>query len=101
MAAVFQNFKFLAMKRVVVILLLATAGRAHAQEFKPFFSAIIVANIDSSISWYKKVLGLELRNRTDAPDRGFIQANLFNKNILIELIQVDSSVAARSMLANY
>ena len=73
----------------------------HAQDMKPFFSAIVVSNIDSSIAWYKKVIGLELRNRTDAPERGFIQANLHNKEMLIELIQVDSSLPGSSILEKY
>ena len=98
MARVFPNIKFLNMKRLVFILLLALGGAVNAQEAKPYFSAIVVKNIDSSIAWYKKILKLELRNRTDAPERGFIQANLHNKEMLIELIQVDSSLAEEVIL---
>jgi catechol 2,3-dioxygenase-like lactoylglutathione lyase family enzyme len=89
------------MKKLILILFVLKVGVVHAQDFKPYFSAIVVSNIDSSITWYKKVLGLELRNRTDAPERGFIQANLYNKEILIELVQVDSSLPGSRILEKY
>ena len=89
------------MKKLIFIFFVFADGVVHAQDIKPFFSAIVVSNIDSSIGWYKKVLQLELRNRTDAPERGFIQANLHNKEMLIELIQVDSSLAAAGILKDY
>lgn len=89
------------MKKLIFIFFVITGGIMHAQDMKPFFSAIVVSNIDSSIAWYKKVIGLELRNRTDAPERGFIQANLHNKEMLIELIQVDSSLPGSSILEKY
>ena len=89
------------MKKLIFILFFIAAGVVHAQEMKPFFSAVVVTNIDSSIAWYKKVFGLQLRNRTDAPERGFIQANLHNKEMLIELIQVDSSLSAEKILKEH
>ena len=89
------------MKKLIFILFVLVAGTVSAQDMKPYFSAIVVSNIDSSISWYKKILGLQLGNRTDAPERGFIQANLHNKEMLIELIQVDSSLSASKILENH
>ena len=89
------------MKKLIFILFVLVAGAVNAQDMKPYFSAIVVSNIDSSISWYKKILGLQLRNRTDAPERGFIQANLHNKEMLIELIQVDSSLSGSKILENH
>jgi catechol 2,3-dioxygenase-like lactoylglutathione lyase family enzyme len=89
------------MKKLLFVLFVAQAISSSAQEFKPYFAAVVVSNIDSSIGWYKKVLDLELRNRTDAPERGFIQANLFNKEMLIELIQVDSSLSGELVLKDH
>jgi catechol 2,3-dioxygenase-like lactoylglutathione lyase family enzyme len=86
------------MRNLLIIFLLATGTISRSQEFKPYFSAIVVKNIDSSLAWYKKVLGVELRNRTDAPERGFIQANLHNKEMLIELIQVVGSLSKEKIL---
>lgn len=89
------------MKKLAIILTIIITGLAQGQELKPFFSAIVVTNIDSSINWYKRILGLELRNRTDAPERGFIQANLHNNEMLVELIQVDSSLSRSAILEKY
>ena len=89
------------MKKLIFILLINTAGVVHAQDMRPFFSAVVVSNIDSSIAWYKNVFRLQLRNRTDAPERGFIQANLHNKEMLIELIQVDSSLSKERILKDH
>lgn len=101
MARILPYFKFLNMKRLIIVLFVVFGNDLTAQEFKPYFSAIIVGNIDSSINWYKKVLGLELRNRTDSPERGFIQANLHNQDMLIELIQVDSSLSRGKILQGH
>ena len=89
------------MKKLIFIFFVLVPVAVDAQDMKPYFSAIVVSNIDSSISWYKKILGLQLRNRTDAPERGFIQANLHNKEMLIELIQVDSSLPGSKILENH
>ena len=89
------------MKRLIAVLFIVLVNKLSAQDFKPYFSAVVVSNIDSSVHWYKKVLGLELRNRTDAPERGFIQANLHNKDMLIELIQIDSSLSRNKILEGY
>lgn len=89
------------MKKLIFILFVLPGSILHAQDMKPFFSAVVVSNIDSSIAWYKKVFGLQLRNRTDAPERGFIQANLHSKEMLIELIQVDSSLSGSRILEKH
>ena len=89
------------MNKAILFLFIVFCSRVSAQEFKPYFSAIVVSNIDSSVNWYKKVFGLELRNRTDAPERGFVQVNLNNTEMLIELIQIDSSLSRKEILEKY
>lgn len=71
-----------------------------AFELKPYFAAITVENIDSSITWYKQVLGLELRNRVDSPERGFIQAILTGNGLSIELVELKSMVKPADCLKN-
>ena len=90
------------MSRIFIFcLLICGLSNLHAQDMKPYFSAVVVNNIDSSIAWYTKVLGLKLRDRTDAPERGFRQANLLKDDMLIELIEVDSSLAEKEILEKY
>ena len=62
------------------------------QKVTPYFAALVVSNIDSAIHWYTHYLPLKLRNRVDNPQRGFKQANVENEDILIELVELKSSV---------
>jgi len=61
-------------------------------EPKSFFFEVTVSDIDSSLAWYEKYLGLEFIERTDYPHLGYKQANLKSGLISIELIEPDSSV---------
>lgn len=70
-------------------------------KFQPLFTAITVENLDSSINWYGKVLNLKLRNRVDNAARGFKQAVLQDKGIMIELVQLDKAVSGDSVLSAY
>lgn len=91
------------MKRLSFLLLITIIGKAGsiAQKAEPYFGAVIVNNIDSSVSWYAKVLDLETQNRTDSPERGFRQANLSNEKLLIELIELEGSLSPQTVLENY
>ena len=89
------------MKKILIIVVSATLPfLAGAQEIKPYFSALFVRNVDSSVAWYSKVLKMKVRNRTDAPERGFRQVNLTGDGLLIELIEVDSSLSEERILAD-
>lgn len=66
-----------------------------------YFSAIIVNDIDSSINWYSNNFGFKLLNKTESEERGFKQANLICGNILIELLELKSSLSSKSILENH
>lgn len=74
---------------------------AKAQTYKPLFTAIMVENIDSSVSWYGKVLNLKQRNRVDNAARGFKQVIMQDKGIMIELVQLDKAVSGDSILSTF
>jgi hypothetical protein len=84
---------------ILFILLAFTLGaRSQKLKLEPLFAAVVVKNIDSSMAWYSKVLGLELRNRVDNAGRGFKQAVLINKDIMIELVELTKFVSQDSLL---
>ena len=66
-----------------------------------YFSAFIVENIDSSISWYEKTLGFSILNKNEYPKMGFKQANLKMGNTLIELIELQSAISLEEVLPDF
>ena len=79
--------------KIKIILLVFTiiSITVHSQQstsFKidPYFSAVIVKNIDSSVKWYESVLGLKTRFLPDVP-QGIRVAILESPDIVVEMIE--------------
>lgn len=72
----------------VFIIITSTIYSQQSAPFKvdPYFSALIVKNIDSSVKWYESVLGLKTRFLPDVP-QGIKVAILESPNIIIEMIE--------------
>ena len=66
-----------------------------------YFSAIIVNDIESSISWYSNNFGFNVLNKVESKAKGFKQVNLKCGDILIELIELDASLTQASLLKNH
>lgn len=66
-----------------------------------YFTAIIVSNIDSSIIWYASNFGFEVLNRVELEEKSLKQANLRSGNMLIELIELKSSLSPKTLLENH
>lgn len=66
-----------------------------------YFSAIIINNIENSISWYSNNIGFEVLNKNEFPKAGFKQANLKRGNVLIELIEINSALSVEDVISNY
>ena len=87
------------------LLLTAATASLHAQASalpapRPYFTAIIVSNIDTAVQWYTDKLGFELRNRNELPERNIRQANLQRGHALIELIQIGTALFPDDLLAD-
>lgn len=79
----------------------AIAKTQQAPELNAHFSAIIVEDMERSLAWYQKVLGLSVINQIDMmQQRGFHQANLKNKGLQLELIQTNKTFGAKTLLAD-
>lgn len=95
------------MKRILLIICLALLSlnglsqEDSLPELNPYFSAIIVSDIDTSINWYVKHFGFKLINRSDANNKDFQQANLERHNSLLELIEIKTSVKTDELLKDY
>ena len=86
------------MKSLLLYLLSLTiiyTQKIEKQSISPYFTALIVKDIDRSISWYKKVFELELLNHIKNNERGFEQANMKVDNFWLELIGLNSSLSVK------
>ncbi len=94
------------MKHFFLFLLLTAAAKSLAAQAsalpapRPYFTAIIVSDIDTAIQWYTEKLGFELRNRVELPERNIRQANLHHGHALIELIQIGTALFPSDLLAD-
>jgi len=77
------------------------ATNAQDSKLQPYFAAAIVANIDSSISWYCNMLDLKQRNRFNNAERGYKQAILFNASTMIELVELAKGIPKDSLIKPY
>ena len=68
---------------------------------EPYFTAVIVNNMDSSLIWYQEVLGYEVLNQKHFPEMGFKQANLSNGQGSLELIKLSSAISPQEVIPNY
>ncbi len=67
-------------------------------DINPFFSAIIVQNIETSVNWYSEILSYEVFNQTENEEFGIKQANLTRNNALLELIELNSAISQKTVL---
>lgn len=91
------------MKILLWLSLLLTTIHSFAQgvdlpEPKASFSAIIVQDINSSIEWYSIMLGFEVIDQAENAERGFAQANLKHGEVMLELIQLNTSITPEELL---
>ncbi|MDH3648398.1 MAG: hypothetical protein OEQ53_01890, partial [Saprospiraceae bacterium] len=83
-------------KHVGLLALVVCAGLASAQQkslaLEPFFSAIIVTEMDSALLWYKETLGFSVVNQQRREEFGLKQANLKHGQATLELIEINEAI---------
>lgn len=91
-----------AKNKVLVLLLLSLAGKIYAQEprfeYEPYFSAIIVRNIDSSAKWYRSVFGLTTQNEINDVQHSPRVIILESPVFLLELLELKGSLIPNEIL---
>ena len=80
------------MKNYFVVLLGLFITTAFSQDAKPFeqvpyFTAVIVKNVDSAAEWYQSVFELKLNKNIDDPQNGFRVRILESPHFVVELIE--------------
>ncbi len=74
------------------------AQTENTQSFQPYFTAIIVSDINTSIDWYSKNLGLVVLNKMENEERGFKQANLKGEGAILELIELKGTMSPKEAM---
>ena len=86
----------------LLLVLVSSTGFTQPEKLSdpiPYFSALIVSNIDSSINWYSSNLGFEKVDRFNSEERGFKQANIKRGKAHIELIELSNAIYPKDILA--
>lgn len=77
------------------------AQEVERPNLQPYFVAIIVSDLDSSLNWYQKKLGFTIENELRLPERGLGQANLTNGQMKLELIELATALAPSESIPDY
>lgn len=75
------------------------AQSTSAFKYQPYFSAVIVNNVDSSTAWYQSVFDLKINNRINDTERGFRVMILESSTFLVELIENKTWPDQKKLLA--
>lgn len=91
-------------KILLSLLILLNASIVRAQtaggfKYEPWFSAVIVNNVDSSTAWYQSVFDLKIKNRTDDTQNGFRVMIMESSTFLLELIENKAWPDQKKLLA--
>jgi hypothetical protein len=85
---------------IVGFILMSVVGNSQdkaATQARPYFSAIIVNNLDTSALWYQSLFDLKVRNLPDVPE-AFCVAILESPALVLELIENRSWLDPKKIL---
>jgi len=95
------------MKYKIMLAALTTiiAARMYSQDlsalnYQPYFSAVIVRNIDTSARWYKSVFSLKIKNEINDAANGFKVTILESPAFLLELLELKGVLVRKEILDN-
>ncbi len=89
---------------IIITLLISTnfyAQHSNSDTLQPYFNAIIVKDMNTSVDWYTENLVLDIVSKSDFSNEYFKQVNLKRDAILIELIELKSALIPEDVIPNY
>lgn len=93
--------KFLITSTMLLLVRLVFAQSDELPNPKPYFSALIVKEMSTSLSWYSEIMGYEVVNNKSFPEMNFKQANLKRGDSAIELIELGSAISPTASIPNF
>src|SRR5689334_20910296 len=82
--------------------LLAAGIPAYTQsapDYTPFFSAIVVSNVEQSSVWYKNVFSLNVKEKMNDPNNAYkiVIMESANRSMQLELLELKGSLSRKSL----
>lgn len=77
---------------------LLLSAQTKSESPQPYFSAIIVSDINASMSWYESHFGFEKVNLIENEARGFKMGNMKNDGAWIEFIELASTLMPNDII---
>ena len=84
---------------MLLLLIAPTTLAQQTEQPTPYFTSVIVSDMDIAIQWYTSTLGFKVSNQATMEARGIKQANLEMDGALLELIETRLTLSADSALA--
>lgn len=69
-------------------------------EVRPFFSSVVVSDIEAATQWYTSVLKVPVKIRENNDTYGYKLAILENTNLGIELMELKGALSQKNILKN-
>ena len=85
---------------VFLVSMTCVANCQNPEVLKPYFSSIIVSDMNQSLDWYTK-LGFEIVSRNEIKERGLKISNLKSEFGHIELIELRASASPKDLLEGF
>ena len=70
----------------------------HAPDFQPYFSAVVVTNLTSSVKLYQSVLDLKIKTEMDDPNQSHRITILECANYRLEILELKGSLIKEELL---
>jgi catechol 2,3-dioxygenase-like lactoylglutathione lyase family enzyme len=67
-------------------------GQNVAPQFQPYFSAVVVKNLNESQKWYQSVLNLKIKTDMNDPSHSYHIVILESSNYMVEILELKGSM---------
>jgi catechol 2,3-dioxygenase-like lactoylglutathione lyase family enzyme len=90
------------MKNALMVILLFGGSLLYGQtailNYQPYFSAVVVKKLATSVKWYQSVFDLKLKSEMKDPNQAYHIVILESPNYLLELLELKGSIDKAGLL---
>ena len=90
------------MKNFLFLIFLLSGVQAQCQsiapEWQPYFSAVVVKNLATSVKWYQSVFDLRVKTQMIDPNQSYRITILESSSYLLEILELKGSLVRKDLL---